>query len=126
MTPDRDFVIDALPGHPDIHVALGAAHGFKFASLFGRIAAELAADGASALGPGAVPHRPADPARARPADELHGLSLGPACGVLRAIKPPSMAHGVRITTVPYESRRLTLMRTEGILDRSRPGGAGET
>jgi sarcosine oxidase len=47
MPPDRDFVIDALPGHPDIHVALGAAHGFKFASLFGRIFAELAADGDS-------------------------------------------------------------------------------
>ena len=45
MTPDRDFVIDALPGHPDIHLALGAAHGFKFASLFGRIFSELAADG---------------------------------------------------------------------------------
>lgn len=47
MPPDRDFVIDALPGYPDIHVALGAAHGFKFASLFGRIAGELAADGVS-------------------------------------------------------------------------------
>jgi sarcosine oxidase len=45
MPPDRDFVVDALPGHPDIHVALGAAHGFKFASLFGRIFSELAADG---------------------------------------------------------------------------------
>jgi sarcosine oxidase len=47
MPPDRDFVIDAVPGHPDIHVALGAAHGFKFASLFGRIFSELAADGAT-------------------------------------------------------------------------------
>lgn len=53
MPPDRDFVIDTLPGHPDIHVALGAAHGFKFASLFGRIFSELAADGvtSSDLGP---------------------------------------------------------------------------
>jgi sarcosine oxidase len=47
MPPDRDFVLDALPGQPDIHVALGAAHGFKFASLFGRIFSELAADGAT-------------------------------------------------------------------------------
>ena len=48
LPPDRDFVLDALPGHPDVHVALGAAHAFKFASLFGRIFAELAADGATA------------------------------------------------------------------------------
>jgi sarcosine oxidase len=48
LTPDRDFVIDALPGHSGIRVMLGAAHGFKFASLFGRIAAELAAEGRSA------------------------------------------------------------------------------
>lgn len=47
MPPDRDFVLDALPGHPDIHVALGAAHGFKFASLFGRIFSELAVDGST-------------------------------------------------------------------------------
>ena len=47
MPPDRDFVLDALPGQPDIHIALGAAHGFKFASLFGRIFSELAADGAT-------------------------------------------------------------------------------
>ncbi|HEY8167070.1 MAG TPA: N-methyl-L-tryptophan oxidase [Candidatus Limnocylindrales bacterium] len=47
LTPDRDFVIDALPGHPDVTVMLGAAHGFKFASLFGRIATELVADGKS-------------------------------------------------------------------------------
>ena len=45
LTPDRDFVIDALPGHPNAMVALGAAHGFKFASLIGRILSELAEDG---------------------------------------------------------------------------------
>jgi sarcosine oxidase len=44
LTPDRDFVLDRLPGHPNVLVALGAAHAFKFASLFGRIAAELVAD----------------------------------------------------------------------------------
>ncbi len=37
LTPDRDFVLDAVPGHPDVFVALGAAHGFKFAALFGEI-----------------------------------------------------------------------------------------
>ncbi len=45
LTPDRDFVLDRLPDHPNVVVALGAAHAFKFASLFGRIIAELVADG---------------------------------------------------------------------------------
>jgi sarcosine oxidase len=45
MPPDRDFVIDRLPERPNIILLLGAAHGFKFSSLFGRIAAELAIDG---------------------------------------------------------------------------------
>jgi len=45
LTPDRDFVIDRVPGHPDVFVLLGAAHGFKFASVLGRIASELALDG---------------------------------------------------------------------------------
>jgi sarcosine oxidase len=44
LTPDRDFVIDAVPGNPNILVALGAAHAFKFASLIGRTLAELATD----------------------------------------------------------------------------------
>jgi sarcosine oxidase len=47
MPPDRDFVLDRVPGHPGLHVLLGAAHGFKFASLFGRIVAERIADGES-------------------------------------------------------------------------------
>jgi sarcosine oxidase len=42
LTPDRDFVLDAVPGHPDVFVALGAAHGFKFAALFGEILRDLA------------------------------------------------------------------------------------
>ncbi len=45
MTPDREFVIDRVPGHEDAFVALGAAHGFKFAGVFGKILAELAIDG---------------------------------------------------------------------------------
>jgi sarcosine oxidase len=45
LTPDRDFVLDRLPDHPNVLVALGAAHAFKFASLFGRVIAELVADG---------------------------------------------------------------------------------
>jgi sarcosine oxidase len=45
MPPDRHFVIDRLSEHPNVIVLLGAAHGFKFSSLFGKIAAELAIDG---------------------------------------------------------------------------------
>jgi sarcosine oxidase len=49
LPPDRDFVIDAVPGHPQVLVALGAAHAFKFASLIGRALADLAIDGATDL-----------------------------------------------------------------------------
>jgi monomeric sarcosine oxidase len=45
LTPDRDFVIDAVPEHPSALVAIGGGHGFKFASLIGRILSELAIDG---------------------------------------------------------------------------------
>jgi monomeric sarcosine oxidase len=45
MPPDRDFVLDRLPGHPSVLVALGAAHGFKFAAWFGEVLAELATGG---------------------------------------------------------------------------------
>ena len=50
MPPDRDFVLDRLPDHPNVLVALGAAHGFKYASLFGRILAELIVDCTSPSG----------------------------------------------------------------------------
>lgn len=42
LTADRDFVLDRLPDQPQICVGLGAAHGFKFASWFGRRLADLA------------------------------------------------------------------------------------
>ncbi len=45
MTPDRDLLIDTVPGHPHIVVGLGAAHGFKFASVIGRLLAGLAGFG---------------------------------------------------------------------------------
>jgi len=44
LTPDRDFVLDRLPGHPRVIVALGAAHAYKFAALFGTIVADMALD----------------------------------------------------------------------------------
>lgn len=47
LTPDRDFVVDRLPDAPGVIVGLGAAHGFKYASVLGRILAELAIDGSS-------------------------------------------------------------------------------
>jgi sarcosine oxidase len=45
LTPDRDFVIDFVPGHPNVSFAIGAGHAFKFASVIGRILGELVADG---------------------------------------------------------------------------------
>jgi sarcosine oxidase len=45
LTPDRDFVLAPVPGHPSVVVGLGAAHGFKFAPTFGRILADLVATG---------------------------------------------------------------------------------
>ena len=45
LTPDRDFVIDTLPQHPQIALAIGAGHAFKFAGLIGRILSQLALHG---------------------------------------------------------------------------------
>jgi sarcosine oxidase len=42
LTSDRDFVLDRVPGCEQISVALGAAHGFKFAAWFGRSLAAFA------------------------------------------------------------------------------------
>jgi sarcosine oxidase len=47
MPPDRGFIIDCVPGLPQISVAIGAGHAFKFASLIGRILSELAVAGRS-------------------------------------------------------------------------------
>ena len=45
LTPDRDFVVDAVPDHPEVIVAIGAGHAFKFASALGQVLSELAIDG---------------------------------------------------------------------------------
>lgn len=45
ITPGRHFILSALNQYPEILVALGAAHGFKFAPVIGRVMAELAIDG---------------------------------------------------------------------------------
>ncbi|MGI8715994.1 MAG: N-methyl-L-tryptophan oxidase [Solirubrobacteraceae bacterium] len=47
MPPDRDFVIDLVPGHERIAIAVGAGHAAKFASLIGRILAQLSLTGAT-------------------------------------------------------------------------------
>jgi sarcosine oxidase len=48
LTPDRDLVLDRVPGCANVFLALGAAHAFKFASAIGRILADLAVDGSTA------------------------------------------------------------------------------
>ncbi len=45
MTPDRDFVLDLIPGHERAAVGQGAAHAFKFASVYGKSLVELVFDG---------------------------------------------------------------------------------
>jgi len=45
LTPDRDFIIDRVPGTEHIFTAIGAGHAFKFASLIGRLLCDLSQDG---------------------------------------------------------------------------------
>ncbi|MBW0115213.1 N-methyl-L-tryptophan oxidase, partial [Pseudonocardia sp. KRD-169] len=42
VPPDQDLVLDTLPGAPQIVVAIGAGHAFKFAALIGGLLADLA------------------------------------------------------------------------------------
>jgi sarcosine oxidase len=45
-TPDEHFIVDTLPGDPSVTVVSPCSgHGFKFASVIGEIAADLALDG---------------------------------------------------------------------------------
>ncbi len=81
LTPDRDFVLDAVPGHPDVVVGLGAAHGFKFAALFGEILRDLALGRRPGARPRAVPHRPPHPDDPEPRPHLARLIFRPRFGV---------------------------------------------
>lgn len=45
LTPDRDFVLGPLPQAPQVFVAVGAGHAFKFAGLVGKILSELTLEG---------------------------------------------------------------------------------
>lgn len=64
LTSDRDFVCDRLPEYPQISVALGAGHGFKFAAWFGRTLASLATD--APVGPELAPFSFSRPALREP------------------------------------------------------------
>src|SRR5262249_34377890 len=66
LTPDRDFVLDRVPGHGDVVGGLGAAHGFKFAPTFGRLLADLVTGERDSVSPTFSLGRPAltDPAYA--------------------------------------------------------------
>lgn len=59
LTPDRDFVMDRVPGHPSLVVGLGAGHGFKFAPTFGRLLADLADGSRETVSPTFALDRPA-------------------------------------------------------------------
>ncbi len=75
LTPDRDFVLDRVPDHPGVIVALGAAHAYKFAALFGSLIAGLAADrGGTAPGASAALFSISRPALASPATNLAATS----------------------------------------------------
>ncbi|GAA4780473.1 N-methyl-L-tryptophan oxidase [Actinomycetospora chlora] len=45
IPPDQHYVIDTVPGEPRVSVAVGAGHAYKFASLIGRVLADLATTG---------------------------------------------------------------------------------
>ena len=48
LTPDRHFLIDLHPDHPNVAVAAGfSGHGFKFAPVVGEILADLAETGST-------------------------------------------------------------------------------
>ncbi|HEY1428467.1 MAG TPA: FAD-dependent oxidoreductase, partial [Candidatus Tumulicola sp.] len=45
LTPDRDFIVDRVPEYPQVSLAVGAGHAFKFASAIGRVLAIRATSG---------------------------------------------------------------------------------
>lgn len=48
LTPDRDFIVGSHPQNPAVQVAAGfSGHGFKFATLIGRILGDLATEGST-------------------------------------------------------------------------------
>lgn len=47
MPADRDFILDHVPGQPNVVVGMGAGHGAKFGSILGKILAQLSLNGTS-------------------------------------------------------------------------------
>ena len=41
LPPDRDFILDRVPGYPRITVGIGAGHAAKFGNLIGHILSDL-------------------------------------------------------------------------------------
>ena len=85
LTPDRDFVIDAVPGHPDASVG-----DRRRPRLQVRVARRADPDRArdrraDRARPRAVPDRPTDPAARESAGELHGVRW---LGCVEARRPP--------------------------------------
>jgi sarcosine oxidase len=71
LTPDRDFVLSAVPGHESVVVGLGSAHGFKFAPTIGRLLADLAVEGGTDTD--VTPFRMDRPALTDPDYQAHWL-----------------------------------------------------
>ena len=45
MPPDRDFIVDRVPGQDRVLLCVGAGHAFKFSTQLGRVLSDLALDG---------------------------------------------------------------------------------
>jgi len=73
LTPDRDFVLGVLPGHENVVVGMGAAHGFKFTPTFGRLLADLASTGKAGTPVDLAPFRLDRPALLDPAHPMSWL-----------------------------------------------------
>jgi hypothetical protein len=59
VSPDEDFIIDAVPGVPQaVFASCCSGHGFKFASAIGEILADLSTSGQSAFDLTALLARP--------------------------------------------------------------------
>ena len=119
LTPDRDFVLDAVPGHPDVFVALGAAHGFKFAAVFGEIMRDFVVDAPSPHDLARVPHGPR---------HAHHRPPRPRLARVAAVSPVSSSRrrasgGTRSTSATSSSapsRSTGTIRTTGSTGTSRP------
>ena len=45
LPPDREFIVDRVPGQDRVLLCVGAGHAFKFSTQLGRVLSELALDG---------------------------------------------------------------------------------